>query len=81
MQSTQIAIRNHQTGKLDELRIAALNSTLPNPPDDALQLIFLGIVHLSFNFRSTWLLKTPPGEPVIIIRRINRHAGRLKVIQ
>lgn len=42
--ATQVALRNHQQEKLDALRNAVLNSTLPNAPDDDTQLMFLSLV-------------------------------------
>lgn len=44
LQATQLAVRNHQNEKLEALRNAVLNSTLPNSPDDDVQLIFLNLV-------------------------------------
>jgi len=64
MPSTQIAIRNHQTDKLDELRIAVLTSTLPNSLDDDLHVI----IPLPYRFDTALTLKCPPGEPVKIYR-------------
>lgn len=42
--ASQIAIRNHQAEKLKALKNAVLNSTLPNAPEDDLQLIFLNYI-------------------------------------
>jgi hypothetical protein len=42
--ATQIAVRNHQEEKLEALRNAVLNSALPDPPDESLQLIFLSFI-------------------------------------
>lgn len=44
LQATQSALRNHQQEKLDALRNAVLNSSLPSAPEDDLQLIFLNLV-------------------------------------
>jgi hypothetical protein len=44
MQATQIAIRNHEQEKLDALRNAVLNSSLPFAPSDSLQQMFLAWV-------------------------------------
>ena len=46
MQASQAAIRTHQQEKLRCLRNAVLNSALPNPPNDSLQLMFLSFVDL-----------------------------------
>lgn len=42
--ASQIAIRNHQKEKLEALRNAVLNTTLPNAPEANLQLMFLSFV-------------------------------------
>ena len=76
MQITQFEVHNHETDKSDEVRIAVLNSTLPNSLDDAFQLI----IPLAYKSLTALLLKSPSGEPVIIIRRIDMHAGSLKAI-
>jgi len=39
-----IAIRTHQPEKLDALKNAIINSALPNPPNEDLQLIFLNLI-------------------------------------
>lgn len=44
MHTSQVAIRNHQKEKLDALRNAALNASLPNAPDKDLQLIFVSYI-------------------------------------
>lgn len=44
LQASQIAVRNHQQEKLNALRNAVLNSALPNPPDEDLQVIFLRLI-------------------------------------
>lgn len=44
MQASQTAIRNHQQEKMEALRNAVLNATLPNAPEEDLQLMFLTIV-------------------------------------
>jgi hypothetical protein len=45
--ATQIALRTHQSEKLEALRNAVLNSALPGAPEDDLQLIFLNLVDTS----------------------------------
>ena len=42
--ASNVAIRNHETEKLDALRNAVLNSALPGAPDDTLQQLFLNLV-------------------------------------
>ena len=42
--ATTIAIRVHQPEKLEALKNAVINSALPNPPDEDLQLIFLNMI-------------------------------------
>jgi hypothetical protein len=42
--ATQAAIRNHQAEKLEALRNAVLNSALPNPISEDIQLIFLNFI-------------------------------------
>ena len=44
--ATMLAMRNHQREKLEALRNAVLNATLPSAPDDDLQLIFLNLVDM-----------------------------------
>ncbi|HUV03541.1 MAG TPA: hypothetical protein VMX94_00370 [Armatimonadota bacterium] len=44
VQASQIAIRSHQAEKLEALRNVVLNSALPNPPDEDMQLVFLNLV-------------------------------------
>jgi len=44
LQAARIALRTHQKEKLEALRNAALNSALPNPPEESLQTIFLNLV-------------------------------------
>jgi|SRR5208283_1732355 len=44
MQASQSAIRNHQQEKLSALRNAILNSALPNPPEESLQVMFLNFI-------------------------------------
>jgi hypothetical protein len=44
MQASQIALRNHQQGKLDALRNAVLNAALPNSPQEDEQMIFLRLI-------------------------------------
>lgn len=53
MQATQTALRNHQAEKLEALRNAVLNSSLPNAPDDDLQLMFLNFI----DELTTWHLR------------------------
>jgi hypothetical protein len=43
-QASNAAIRNHQPDKISALRNAVLNSALPNPPEEDLQLMFLNFV-------------------------------------
>jgi hypothetical protein len=51
--ASQIAIRNHHEEKLEALRNAILNSALPNPPEEDLQLMFLNFVDLF----TTWHIR------------------------
>lgn len=44
LQASEIAIRNHHEEKLEALRNAVVNASLPNPPDESKQLIFLNFV-------------------------------------
>lgn len=44
MHASQAAIRNHQEEKLEALRNAVLNASLPNPPDEDMQLMFLNFI-------------------------------------
>ncbi len=44
LQTTSIALRNHQKEKLEALRNAIINSVLPNAPDESLQLMFLNFI-------------------------------------
>jgi hypothetical protein len=44
MQATQAALRTNQGEKLDALRNAVLNAALPNPPEEAIQQLFLNFV-------------------------------------
>lgn len=53
MQATQAATRNHQKEKLEALRNACLNAALPDPPEEDLQMIFLGYID-SF---TTWHIR------------------------
>jgi len=61
MHAYQIAIRNHQKEKLEALRNAILNSALPNPPEEDLQLMFLNFVDLftTWHFRILMFLNKP----------------------
>ena len=43
-QATQVALRTHQDEKLNALKAAVLNSGLPNPPADDLQLMYVRFV-------------------------------------
>lgn len=47
LQATQAALRNHQKDKLAALQNAIVNAALPNPPDEALQMIFLNNIDTS----------------------------------
>ena len=53
MQATQAALRTNQSEKLNALRNALLNAALPNPPEEAVQQLFLTFVD-SF---TVWHLK------------------------
>jgi len=44
MEATNIALRNHDEKKLEALRNAVLNSSLPNSPEENIQLLFLRYV-------------------------------------
>jgi len=44
LQASQIALRNHQSEKLNALRAAILHSALPNAPEENLQQIFLRLI-------------------------------------
>lgn len=61
MHAYQMAIRNHQKEKLEALRNAILNSALPNPPEEDLQLMFLNFVDLftTWHFRILMFLNKP----------------------
>jgi hypothetical protein len=43
-QATQVALRTHQDEKLNALKAAVLNSGLPNPPADDLQLMYVRFI-------------------------------------
>jgi hypothetical protein len=62
-QATYAAMRNSQREKLDALRAAVLNSALPDPPEDSLQLFFLALVDqlTSWHLRVLRLFDDPPG--------------------
>lgn len=45
-QAITIAIRNHQKEKLEALRNAVLNSSLPGSPEDNIQLMFLNYIDI-----------------------------------
>ena len=61
--ATQAAIRNHQEEKLEALRNAVLNSVLPNPPDEDLQLMFLSFIDAftSWHLRILEFFDNPKG--------------------
>lgn len=42
--ASSIALRNHQSEKLDALRNAVVNSALPDAPEDTIQQLFLNVV-------------------------------------
>lgn len=44
MQGSQAALKTHEKEKLTALRNAVVNTTLPNPPDESLQQIFIQFV-------------------------------------
>lgn len=44
LQASTIALRNHQTEKLEALKNAVLNAALPNSPDENLQQMYLNFV-------------------------------------
>lgn len=44
MYATQVAIRNHQIEKLEALRNAVLNASLPIAPEEDIQLMFLNFI-------------------------------------
>lgn len=46
MYATQIAMRNHSEEKREALRNVILNSALPNPPEEAIQQMFLNFIDL-----------------------------------
>lgn len=52
--ASNVALKNHQSEKIEALRNAVINSALPGAPDDSLQQIFLNLVdvctvwHLAF---------------------------------
>ena len=51
--ATYTAIRNHHEVKLTALRNAVINSALPNPPDEDLQLMFINFI----DFLTPWHLR------------------------
>lgn len=53
MHASQTAIRNYQEEKLEALRNAVLNASLPNPPEEDIQLMFLNFV----DALTTWHLR------------------------
>jgi len=59
--ATQAAIRNHQKEKIEALRNAVLNSAMPNPPNDDLQLIFINQIDIltPWHLRLLALLDNP----------------------
>jgi hypothetical protein len=44
LHASQVAMRTHQGEKLEALRNAVLNSTLPDAPDDDMQLMFVNLI-------------------------------------
>ena len=42
--ASNVAIKNHETEKLEALRNAVINSALPGAPDDTLQQLFLNLI-------------------------------------
>ncbi len=77
MQTSQIAMRNHQQAKLDALRNAVLNSALPNPPQEDEQMIFVRLI----DQLTPWHLRvlTVLNEPVQWMERNNIHNPRWKM--
>jgi hypothetical protein len=61
MHASQSAIRNHQEEKLDALRNAVLNSALPNPPEEDLQLIFINLIDsfVPWHLKALYFLNNP----------------------
>lgn len=53
LHATQSALQNHQSEKLETLRNSVLNSALPNPPEDDLQILFIGYI----NDFTTWHIR------------------------
>jgi hypothetical protein len=53
LHATESAMKNHQVEKLEALKNAVLNSALPNPPEEDLQLLFVHWV----DELSTWHLR------------------------
>lgn len=53
LHATSVAIRNHQKEKLEALRNAVINSALPNPPEEDLQLMFINFI----DFLTPWHLR------------------------
>ncbi len=46
LHASQIAIRNHPKEKLEALRNAVLNATLPNAPDEELQMMYINFIDI-----------------------------------
>jgi hypothetical protein len=46
LHATSVAIRNHREEKLKALRNAVINSALPNPPEEDLQVMFINTIDL-----------------------------------
>ena len=55
LQATQAAIRNHQAEKLAALRNLVLNSALPGPPEEALEMMFLNFIDTCTDWHLTLL--------------------------
>jgi hypothetical protein len=62
LQASQAAQRSHQEEKIEALRNAVLNSALPNPPEESLQQIFVGLVDsfTVWHLRILRLFEDPP---------------------
>jgi hypothetical protein len=65
MQATQISMRTHQKEKREALRNAVINSAKPNPPDEAMQQMFLAFVDnfTEWHIRLLKLFNAPPPVP------------------
>jgi len=62
IQASQVAMRNHQSEKLEALRNAVQNSALPGAPEDDLKLMFLNLVDTltPWHLRILKMLANPP---------------------